>query len=170
MTVEQIPIRRLIGPAVVVDVTASCARDRDYQLSIDDLETWEDAHGPIPDGSIVLVRTGFGAFWPDKRRYLGDDTPGDVTHLHFPGIGPEAAAWLVAERSISGIGLDTASLDHGPSTDFRAHRILNEAGIFGLENVANLDLLPEAGAVLIALPMKIGEGSGGPTRIVAILP
>ena len=170
MTAEQIPIRRLIGPAVVVDVTDSCARDRDYQLSINDLTAWEAAHGPIPDGAIVLVRTGFGAYWPDKARYLGDDTPGDVTHLHFPGIGPEAAEWLVAERSISGIGLDTASLDHGPSTDFRAHRILNQAGLFGLENVANLDRLPEAGAVLLALPMKIGGGSGGPTRIVAILP
>ncbi|QDV38824.1 cyclase family protein [Tautonia plasticadhaerens] len=169
-TTDQIPVRSLIGPAVVVDVAGACDEDRDYELRVEDLTSWEADHGPIPDGAIVLVRTGFGAFWPDKKRYLGTDTPGDVDNLHFPGIGPEAARWLVAERAISGIGLDTASLDHGPSTDFDAHRILNGAGLFGLENVANLDQLPEAGAVVIALPMKIGGGSGGPTRIVAILP
>ncbi|WP_169977567.1 cyclase family protein [Tautonia rosea] len=169
-TTDQISIDRLIGPAVVVDVTEACRADRDYQLQTADLMAWESRHGRIPDRAIVLVRTGFGAFWPDKNQYLGTDKPGDVANLHFPGIGPEAARWLVAERSLSGIGLDTASLDHGPSQDFAAHRILNGAGLFGLENVANLDQLPEAGAVILAFPMKIGGGSGGPTRIVALLP
>ncbi|RUL88705.1 cyclase family protein [Tautonia sociabilis] len=169
-TADQIPIRRLIGPAAVVDVTEACAADPDYQLRVEDLTAWEAEHGRIPDGAIVLVRTGFGTFWPDKKRYLGTDAPGDVANLHFPGIGPDAARWLATERAVSGVGLDTASLDHGPSKDFATHRILNGAGLFGLENVANLDRLPEAGAVVLAFPMKIGGGSGGPTRIVAILP
>jgi kynurenine formamidase len=169
-TTDQLPVSRLIGPAVVIDVSDACEMDRDYELRGDDLLGWEAEHGRIPDGASVLVRTGFGTFWPDKKRYLGTDAPGDVENLHFPGIGPEAARWLVSNRAISGIGLDTASLDHGPSKDFAAHRILNGAGLFGLENVAHLDQLPEAGAVVIALPMKIGGGSGGPTRIVAILP
>jgi kynurenine formamidase len=169
-TVDQIPLHRLIGPAVVVDVAASCARDRDYQLRVDDLRAWEDAHGRIPEGAILLVRTGWGKFWPDKARYLGSDAPGDTAHLHFPGVSREAAEWLVAHRRVAGVGIDTASLDHGPSRDFLAHRVLNGAGIYGLENVAQLERLPEVGATLVALPMKIKGGSGAPTRIVAFLP
>jgi kynurenine formamidase len=169
-TTDQIPVSRLIGPAVVVDVARACREDRDYRLRVADLSAWEAAHGRIPDGAIVLVRTGWGRFWPDKRAYLGTDTPGDTANLRFPGISREAAEWLAADRKVSGVGIDTASLDHGPSTDFIAHRVLNGAGIFGLENVASLDKVPEAGATLIALPMKIKGGSGGPTRVIAILP
>ncbi len=169
-TTDQIPLSRLIGPAVVVDVSRACRDDRDYLLRDADLAAWESVHGRIPDGAIVLVRTGWGRFWPDKKAYLGSDTPGDTANLHFPGISREAAEWLVSRRKVSGVGLDTASLDHGPSRDFVAHRVLNGAGIFGLENVANLDQVPESGATLIALPMKIKGGSGGPTRVIAILP
>jgi kynurenine formamidase len=169
-TTDAIPLTRLIGPAVVVDIGAACARDRDYTLSVADLEAWEKAHGAIPDGAIVLVRTGWGRFWPEKTPYLGSDVPGDTLGLHFPGIGKDAAEWLVARRKISGVGIDTASLDHGPSRDFIAHRILNGAGLYGLENVANLDRVPVTGATVIALPMKIKGGSGGPVRIIAILP
>ena len=167
---DEIPVSRLIGPAAVIDVTKACAEDRDYRLAVSDLTAWEGAHGAIPPGAIVLVRTGWGRFWPDKARYLGSDKPGDTAGLHFPGIAPEAAEWLVAHRKIAGIGIDTASLDHGPSRDFRAHRVLNGAGLYGLENVARLDQLPPTGAIAIALPMKIKGGSGGPTRIIAILP
>lgn len=169
-TVDQIPISKLIGPAVVVDVQKACARDRDYELRPEDLQAWEQAHGRIPDGAIVVMRSGWGRYWPDQKAYMGNDQPGDTAHLHFPGISPAAAEWLIAHRKVSGVGVDTASLDPGPSRDFMAHRILNGAGIYGLENVANLDKVPEAGATLIALPMKIKGGSGGPTRIIAILP
>lgn len=168
-TTDQIPLEKLIGPAIVVDIETRCAEDRDYQLRVDDLDAWERKHGPIPAGSIVLVRTGWGRYWPDRDRYLGSARPGDVEHLHFPGIAPEAARRLV-ERRVDGVGIDTASLDHGPSRDFRTHRILCTANLFGLENVAHLDRLPATGATLIALPMKIGGGSGGPTRVIAILP
>jgi len=170
LTAEAIPLSRLIGPAVVIDIAAACARDRDYRLRPADVAAWERAHGHIPDGAIVLVRTGWGKFWPDKASYLGDATPGDVAHLHFPGIALEAAEFLARERRVSGVGIDTASLDHGPSRDFPAHRALTAAGLYGLENLANLERLPEAGATLIALPMKIKGGSGGPTRVIAIQP
>jgi len=169
-TTDEIPVQDLIAPAVVVDVSDACEDDRTYQASAADLKTWEAEHGRIPDGAVVLFRTGWGRYWPDKPAYLGTDRPRDVANLRFPGIGPDAAAWLVEERDIVGVGIDTASLDHGPSKDFRAHRILCEAGLYGLENVARLDELPPTGATLIALPMKIGGGSGGPARIVAILP
>lgn len=169
-TTEAIPLPKLIAPAVVIDISAACAREPDYTLSVADLSRFEAAHGAIPAGAIVLVRTGWGKFWPDKKRYLGSDAPGDVANLHFPGVSKEAAAWLVGSRRIDGVGIDTASLDHGPSRDFQAHRVLNGAGIYGLENVANLEQLPATGATLIALPMKIKGGSGGPVRLLAILP
>ena len=170
MTTEEIPLSRLVGPAVVIDISAACAKNRDYLLRVEDITGWEKIGGRIPDGAIVLVRTGWGKFWPDRKRYLGDDMPGDASNLHFPGISREAAELLATKRKIDGIGIDTASLDHGPSKDFIAHQILNGANIYGLENVANLEKLPAVGATLIALPMKIKGGTGGPTRIIALLP
>ena len=139
-------------------------------MTVGDINTWEKLHGRIPDGSILLVRTGWGKFWPDRKRYLGTDRPGDTANLHFPGISKEAAEFLTKNRKIYGVGIDTASLDYGPSRDFITHRILNEAGIYGLENVASLEKVPATGARIMALPMKIKGGSGGPVRIVALLP
>jgi kynurenine formamidase len=168
-TLEAIPLRRLIGPAVVVDIATQCAGNRDYHLSHDDLVAWEKAHGRIPPGAIVVVRTGWAAFWPERERYMGTATDGDVRNLHFPGVSPEAAKVLV-ERRVDGVGIDTASLDHGPSTSFPTHRVLNGAGIYGLENLAELQRLPATGATIVALPMKIRNGTGGPVRVMAILP
>jgi kynurenine formamidase len=117
----------------------------------------------------VLLRTGWSERWPDAKRYLGDDTPGDASRLHFPGYGADAARVLIA-RGVAALGVDTASLDHGPSSDFLVHRVANEAGVPGLENLANLAGLPETGATVIALPMKIAGGSGAPLRAVALVP
>ncbi len=164
-----IPIEQLIGPARVIDITEQCTADRDYVLAPDDIRRYEQRHGPIRSGDIVLIRTGFGRHYHDLKRYLGSDVRGVATDLHFPGIG-EAAARMLVDRGIDLVGLDTASLDHGPSTDFPAHRVLNEANVPGLENVANLDRLPPRGATLIALPMKIEGGTGGPCRVIAVLP
>ncbi len=169
-TVDQIPLSKLIGAAVVIDIAAACAKDPDYRLSLADIASWEKQQGAIPDGAIVLVHTGWGKFWPDRKRYLGSDTPGDTAHLHFPGISREATEFLVTQRRINGVGIDTASMDYGPSKDFIAHQIINGANVYGLENVANLEKLPPTGATLIALPMKIKGGTGAPTRIIATLP
>jgi kynurenine formamidase len=168
-SVDAVPLQRLIRPGVVVDVTAAAAADRDYQVGVADLQAWERANGRLPDGVIVLLRTGFGRFWPDRARYLGTAArgPAAVAALHFPGLSPAAAEWLVRERTIAAVGLDTASIDHGQSQTFETHRILAAAAIPAFENVAELQRLPPAGFTVIALPMKIRGGSGGPLRIVA---
>jgi kynurenine formamidase len=165
----RIPLERLVAPAVVVDVSAQARSDPDYRLRPEDVRAWEARNGPVPAGAIVLLRTGWGARWPDAKRYLGDDTPGDASRLHFPSYGAEAARLLVETRKVAALGVDTASIDHGPSKDFPVHQIAGRANVAGLENVARLEELPERGAVVFALPMKIGGGSGGPLRIVALL-
>jgi kynurenine formamidase len=168
---DEIPVSRLIAPAVVLDVTAACEHDPDHLVGANDITQWEKAHGRIPEGAIALIRTGWGKYWPDAKRYLGTDEHGAdaVAKLHFPGISAEAAR-LFVERKVSGVGIDTASVDYGQSKDFQTHRILYSHDIYGLENVANLDRVPVTGALLIALPMKIKGGTGGPVRIVAVLP
>ena len=170
-SVDEIPLEQLLGPGIVVDAREACSRDRDYLVGVADLEAWEGAHGRIPHGAIVLLRTGFGAFWPDRARYMGTDRRGPeaVAGLHFPGLHPEAARRLL-ERGVAAVGIDTPSIDHGPSAEFHTHRILAAAEVPAFENVASLEALPPAGFSVIALPMKIRGGSGGPLRIVALLP
>jgi len=169
-TADQIPLRRLVGPAVVIDVSRQADADPDYRLTPQDLRAWETAHGPVPKGAMVLLRTGWGKRWPDRKRYLGDDTPGDAQHLHFPAYGKEAAEILVRDRGVAALGVDTASIDHGQSKDFIVHQVAMRADVPAFENVANLEALPATGAYVAALPMKIAGGSGGPLRIVAFLP
>ena len=170
LAADEIPLAAFVGPAVVVDVSKQATEDRDYRLTRADLEAWEKEHGQIPPHAIVLMRSGWGRFWPDRARYLGTAVPGDVTHLHFPGFSKEAAVWLVHERSPGAIGVDTASMDHGPSTDFPVHQVVGAANVPTFENVAHLDLLPPEGATIVALPMKIAGGTGAPLRIVGFLP
>jgi kynurenine formamidase len=169
-TADQVPLERLVRPAVVIDVTAAASADPDHRLTLDEVKAWEAAHGRVPDGAIVLLRTGWSARWPDKKRYLGDDAPGDASRLHFPSYGREAVRWLVDERKVAAIGVDTASIDHGPSKDFAVHQVVAAANVPGLENLTSLDALPATGAWVIALPMKIGGGSGGPLRAIALVP
>ena len=171
LSVDQIPLEQLIGRAIVVDVSAAAAKDADYQVRIRDFAAWEKVHGRIPNGAIVLLRTGWSKFWPDKKKYLGTEQRGDeaVALLHFPGLHPDAARWLVKNRTIKAVGLDTASIDYGQSTLFESHRILYASNIPAFENVANLDQLPIIGSAIIALPMKIKGGSGAPLRIIAIV-
>jgi cyanophycinase len=169
MANDDLPLSKLVSPAVVVDISGSCETNPDYRLTADDLAAWEKRFDKIPAGSIVLVRTGWGRRWPDRKKYLGSEKVGDASDLHFPGISEEAAKLLV-DRKVNAVGIDTASLDYGPSKDFIAHRVLNGANIFGLENIAHLELVPFTGTTLIALPMKIHGGTGGPVRIMAVLP
>ncbi len=169
-TAERIPLQNLIAPAAVIDISPQAEADPDYRLAPEDVLAWEAEQGRVPAGAIVLLRTGWSARWPDPRAYLGDDTPGDASNLHFPSYGEDAARLLVEERRVAVLGVDTASIDHGPSTDFIVHRIAAAANVPGLENVAALERLPATGAWVVALPMKIAGGSGGPVRIVALLP
>ena len=171
-TVEQIPLDQLMGQAVVIDVTDKALANRDYLVSISDLMEWETKHGPIPDGAIVLLHTGYSRFWPDPLTYTGTTLTGAeaVPFLRFPGLDPEAAQWLADNRIISAVGLDTPSIDYGKSSEFLAHRILCAANLTIYENLTNLGQLPPDGSFIIALPMKIKGGSGAPLRIIAMLP
>lgn len=165
-TVDQIPAKQLFGPSVVLDVRADAAKDADYQLPAARLEHWEKRHGRIPAAAIVLLRTGWAARWPDAQKYRNQDAQGK---MHFPGFSVEAAKLLI-ERSVSGLGCDTMSVDHGASVDFAVHHLALGSGLYHLENLADLSALPEAGAFLVVAPIKLEGGSGGPVRVFALLP
>jgi len=167
---DEIPLETLIGTAVVIDISQLIGEDADYRLSLADVLAFEAKHGQIPEDSILLLMTGWSGRWPDAKAYLGDDTPGDASNLHFPGFGVDATRFLVEKRRVKMLGIDTASIDYGQSADFPAHRIAYEANVPGLENLTNLHLLPVTGAMIVALPIKIEGGSGGPVRVVAIMP
>lgn len=170
-TVEQIPLEQLIGAGIVIDVTKQCEANRDYQVTIDDFSIWEKQNGQMPAGVIVLIKTGFAKYWPDRVKYMGTEERGApaVAKLHFPGLSPDAARWLTASRSINAIGLDTPSIDFGQSTLFESHQILFAKNIPAFENVGDMSALPAKGFSVIAMPMKISGGSGGPLRIAAIV-
>ena len=165
-TVDQIPVKQLFGPAVVIDVRAESDKDADYQLGTARVEDWEKRHGRIPEGAIVLLRTGWATRWPDARKYRNQDAQGK---MHFPGFSPEAAKMLM-ERKVSGLGCDTLSIDHGASTDYAVHHLALGAGLYHLENLADMSEMPETGAFLIVAPIKLEGGSGGPVRVFALLP
>ncbi len=165
-TVDQIPLNQLIAPAVKVDVSAKASQNRDYLINVEDITAWETQNGKIPDGSIVLFQTGHGKFWGDRAKYMG----GEGDQKHFPGLSPEAAQWLLNNRKINAVGIDTASIDYGQSQTFETHVALMSQNVPAFENVANLEQLPTIGAQVFALPMKIKGGSGAPLRIVAFVP
>ena len=171
-TLDQVPIERLVGAGVRIDVTAQCASDRDYLVTIQDFERWEAVHGRIPDRTILLLDTGFARFWPSRQQYLGTELRGPeaVRALHFPGLHPEAAAWLVRERKIKAVGIDTASIDYGQSTKFETHVALLAQSVPVFENLSDLRNLPHREFDVIALPMKISGGTGGPLRVIAVVP
>lgn len=171
-TIDQIPVEQLIAPGLVIRIAEKTQANRNYQLSVADILSWEQENGEIEENSILLVDTGSSKLWPNKKEYMGTDERGidAVAKLKFPGIHPDAAEFLATKRKIKAVGIDTPSIDFGGSKQFRTHRILFEKNIPGLENVANLDQLPLKGFMIIALPMKIKGGSGAPLRIVAFMP
>jgi kynurenine formamidase len=171
-TVDQIELDRLVGEAVVIDVSEQCRANRDYEITVADLRNWETAHSRQLTDIIVLLRTGWSSRWLDREAYLGTSArgPDAVPSLHFPGLSPEAAQWLADHRLPKAVGIDTASIDFGQSTHFESHVTLFKKNIPAFENVANLDQLPTQGALVMALPMKIAGGSGAPLRVVAIVP
>jgi kynurenine formamidase len=170
-TVDQIPLQQLIGAGAVVDVSDQCADDPDYEIGIEDLRNWETAHRRQLVDVILLLRTGYSKRWPDRKRYLGTEEsgPAAVAKLHFPGLSPDAAQWLVDHRSVKAVGIDTASIDYGQSTHFQSHVRLFEHNVPVFENLASLEELPADSFAVIALPMKIAEGTGAPLRIIAVL-
>lgn len=163
--VDQIPAKQFFGPAVVLDVRAEGAKNPDYQLPAARVEDWENKHGQIAEGAIVLLRTGWAARWPDARRYRNQDAQG---RMHFPGFSADSVKLLI-KRKISGIGCDTMSADFGASEDFAVHHLALGAGLYHLENLPDLSEVPEAGAFLVVAPIKLEGGSGGPVRVYALI-
>ncbi len=172
-TIDRIPLQDWIGPAVKIDVVSKCSGNRDYLLTVEDVKQWEEKYGKVPDNAWVLMYTGIDtAFYPDREKVLGTSKTGKdaIPELSFPGFSAEVAEFLVNERNIKGIGLDTPSIDYGKSKDFMVHRICFAANKLAIENIANLDKLPAAGAVLYVIPMLIKDGTGAPARAFAVLP
>jgi kynurenine formamidase len=170
ITLDEVPLVDCIGPAAVIDFSARAATDPDAMLSVDDIKAYESAYGRIPDGAIVVARSGWGKYWPDRKRYMGTDKPGDVAGLRFPGYSAAAVDFLLKNRRVAAIAIDTASMDPGNSKDFPVHRLWLGANKPGFENLAHAEKLPPKGATIFCIPMKIGKGTGGPTRIFALLP
>lgn len=170
LTLDQVPLASCVGPAAVVDFSDRSLKDCNATLSVNDLERYETAYCRIPDGAIVVARSGWGKYWPDAKAYMGTDKPGDVAGLRFPGFSAEAVNWILKNRNVAAIAIDTASMDPGISKDYPVHRAWLGAGKPGFENLANADKLPPKGATIFCIPMKIGKGTGGPTRCFAILP
>jgi kynurenine formamidase len=162
---DQVPPSQLIGEACVIDVREKVARNPDYLVSARDIRDFENRYGQIPSGAFVIARTGWEERWNDPKRYINQDEKGV---MHFPGFGVDAAK-LLLERNIAGVGIDTLSIDHGPSQDFAVHKLLNGAGKIGIENLANLRELPPRGATLIVGALKIRDGSGAPARVLALV-
>ena len=172
-TIEQIPLEEWIGPAIRIDVTEKCEKNRDYLLGADDINSWEKKYGKIPDGAWVIMYTGIDTkYYPDKKKVLGTDKTGEeaIPELSFPGFSPESVEFLIKERNVTGIAIDTPSINYGKSKEFEVHRVLCAADKLALENIANLDKLPPSGAMLYVIPMPIKQGTGAPARVFAIIP
>jgi kynurenine formamidase len=165
-TVDQIPSERLIAPLSVLDLSAQAKSNPDYRVSVEDISKWEREHGQIAPGSVVIVRTGWEGRWKSEREYRNPDKAGV---MHFPGYGQEAASFLVEARNVLGLGIDTLSVDYGPSQDFPVHKYTLAHSLYHLENVANLEHVPPTGALVVVAPMKLEGGSGGPVRVFALL-
>jgi kynurenine formamidase len=165
-TVDQIPVERLVAPLVVLDVRKGASENPDYQVSVDDIAAWEKTNGQIPQGAVVVARTGWESRWSSSKDYRGADSKGV---LHFPGYSEEAARFLLQGRNIIGLGIDTLSIDYGPSKDYPVHKYTLSHSVYQLENVANLGGVPESGATLVVAPMKLEGGSGSPVRILALV-
>lgn len=166
-SIAELTPEQLFGPGVVIDTSLKAETDADAMLTVDEIKEWESEHGRIPNGAIVLLNTGWGRFWTNTIRYQNRDARGQ---LHFPSYSAEAARFLIEERKVRGVGVDNLSIDRGISKEFEVHHIVNKAGKFGLENVAHLDKLPPRGFQLLVAPIKVKDGTGGPTRVWAVLP
>lgn len=166
-SVDRLRPEQFFAPAVVLDVSGAASANADYLVSLDDVHRFETKHGPIPAGAVVLAYTGWSKFWKLPARYQNRDVRGT---LHFPGFSPEAVEFLIKQRDVRGVGLDTLSVDAGQSRTFPVHHLLGKADRYGLENLAALDQLPPTGFFLLVAPMKIEHGTGGPARVFAVLP
>lgn len=162
---DQLPVERFLAPLAVIDISERAASDPDAQVTPDDILAWEEANGPLPAGAFVAMNSGWDAKINDPDAFINADADGV---LHFPGFHPDATMLLLDEREITGLGVDTLSLDYGASTDFGTHIALLGSGRYGLEGLASLATLPAAGGLIIVGGPKFLNASGGPSRVLAL--
>jgi kynurenine formamidase len=165
-TVDEIPAERLVRPLVVIDVQSKAKSDPDYEVGVQDIADWENAHGEMPPGAVVMAYTGWDFRWnrPKEFHNLAEDgLP------HFPGFSLEAVEFLVKTRDVVGLGIDTMSVDKGATTTYPVHQFTSKESVYHLENVANLGLVPQSGATVVVAPVKLENGSGAPVRLLALV-
>ena len=167
--VASVPVRRLIGPAAVLDFSAQAAADPDFLLEVAHVREWETEHGPLPERGWMLYRTGWDARSASQQAFLNADDTGP----HTPGISPACARWLAEEAPVIGLGVETVGTDAGAAHSFDppfpCHAALMGSGKYGLTQLQNLALLPPTGAVIVAAPLPIVSGSGSPSRVLALV-
>ncbi|XP_062610672.1 isatin hydrolase-like [Saccostrea cucullata] len=166
---QQIPMEKLVGKGVIVNVQAKASINHDYQVTVQDLTDWENSYGLIPDGAVVLMNSGWSDKYPDKNAVFNTTTPNDPSTFHFPGWHEDAVTWLSKNRKVNVIGVDTPSTDYGQSTTFPTHVVLGKNNIIGVENVGFLDSIPESGSTIFVAVVKLSDGSGGPARVFAMV-
>ncbi|XP_053374689.1 isatin hydrolase-like [Mercenaria mercenaria] len=166
---HQIPMEKLVGPGVIVNVKAKSAENPDYRVTIDDLRAWESKYNRLPKGAVIIMNSGWSLKYPNKTLTFGTETPDDASTFHFPGWHEDTVNWLIKNRDVNVVGVDTPSTDYAQSTTFPVHVALGEADIPGVENVANLDEIPESGSIIYVAAIKLYDGSGGPTRVFATM-
>ena len=164
-TVDRIPVDRLYRAGVRIDVSKQAATNPDYRLTTADVQAFEKNSGRILEGAVVLIATGWDRYWPDRTRYMNDKNG----VKHFPGLSAEATTLLARDRRVAGIGIDTPSIDYGPSTGFEAHHVSMPLNVYHIENMTHLLDLPATGFQVVVAPINIGGGSGGPARVFAFV-
>lgn len=170
MRIQKIPMKDLVGPGVIIDVQEKSKKDHDYRVSIKDLKEWEANFGQIPDGAIVVMNSGWYSRYPNKNLVFNTEKFDDHTTFHFPGWHVDTVLWLINNRVVKAVGVDTPSNDYGQSTEYLVHRLVAKSGLVGVENVANLDAIPQVGSTIFLPVIKLHDGSGGPVRAFATIP
>jgi kynurenine formamidase len=165
-TVDQIPADRLVRPLVVIGVRSQVKSNPDCEVAVHDIAAWEEAHGTIPTASVVFAYTGWDERWVSQQEYRNVGSDGLT---HYPGFSLEAATFLVESRHIVGLGIDTMSVEKGTTDTYPVHQFTSQRNIYHVENLANLGLVPPAGATVVVAPIKLEDGSGGPARVIALL-
>jgi len=170
-TIDQIPFNRLSGPGVVIDISRKADKDPDALLEVKDIKAWERLHGKVPQGAVVIMNSGWYNYYGDKKYYNWEEgyPENDTEHMHFPGFSPQAVDYLVKNSQIVGIAVDTLSIDRAQNLKFEAHQVMCKANVWGIENIANLNLLPPKGFLIYNMPLYLKDGSGSPVRVFAVM-
>lgn len=164
-SVDEIPVGNLVVPLCVIDIRAKAANDADAQLTPEDIQRWQERHGPLPENACVAMLSGWDRY-ARSSQFRNADADGV---MHFPGFHIDAVQYLLEQQRVAGIAVDTLSLDYGPSTDFAVHKAWLPSGRWGIEAVANLAAVPASGATLVVGAPKITGGTGGPARIITLI-